>query len=103
VGSESSAGELVEIFTSGVGISSEDFKHLIIKKGPGRKNESKIWAAKGYDLQMKSFVSCLRQGKEPEITAIDGARAFLGCLLMLESAKSGGQPQIFDITRVLPD
>lgn len=103
VGSDASAGELVEIFASGVGVTSEDFKQIVVKKGARRKKESRIWAAKGYEAQMQSFVRCLRQGTEPEITALDGARALLGCLLMLESAQAGGEPRPFDINRVLPD
>jgi hypothetical protein len=51
---------------------------------------------------MHSFIKCLRDGIEPEITAADGAKAFLGCLLMLESARNDGEPQIFDIERVFP-
>lgn len=102
VGSPSSAGELVEIFAPGVGATSEDFKQLVLKKGSSRKRQSKLWAAKGYEEQMRSFVRCLREGIEPEITALDGAKALLGCLLMLESARNNGEPQTFDLTRVLP-
>lgn len=100
VGSVSSAGELVEVFAPGMGSSSEDFKQLILKNGTSRKKQSKLWAAKGYDDQMRSFVKCLREGIPPQITAMDGARALLGCLLMLESARSGGEPQQFDMTIV---
>jgi len=101
VGSDSSAGELVEVFAAGVGASSEDFKKLTIMKGSRRKKQSKIWAAKGYEEQMQSFVSRLRSGIEPEVTAVDGARALLGCLLMLESARKGGEPQNFDMGTVI--
>jgi predicted dehydrogenase len=103
VGSDSSAGELVEFYAPGIGASSEDFKQLVVKKGSTRKKQSKVWAAKGYEAQMQSFVRCLREGREPEITVLDGAKAFLGCLLMLESARNEGAPQPFDIERVLPD
>jgi predicted dehydrogenase/threonine dehydrogenase-like Zn-dependent dehydrogenase len=103
VGSDSSAGELVEFYAPGIGASSEDFKQLVVKKGSTRKKQSKVWAAKGYEAQMQSFVRCLREGREPEITVLDGAKAFLGCLLMLESARNEGAPQNFDIERVLPD
>jgi predicted dehydrogenase/threonine dehydrogenase-like Zn-dependent dehydrogenase len=103
VGSDSSAGEFVEFFAPGIGASSEDFKQLVVKKGSSRKKQSKIWAAKGYDAQMQSFVKCLREGIAPEITALDGAKAFLGCQLMLESARNEGTPQIFDVERILPD
>jgi predicted dehydrogenase len=103
VGSDSSAGELVEFYAPGIGASSEDFKQLVVKKGSTRKKQSKVWAAKGYEAQLQSFVRCLREGREPEITVLDGAKAFLGCLLMLESARNDGSPQTFDIERVLPD
>lgn len=102
VGSDSSAGELVEVFAPGIGATSEDFKQLVLKKGSTRKKQSQIWASKGFDAQMQSFVKCLREGVEPEITALDGAKAFLGCWLMLESARNDGEPQIFDIEQVFP-
>lgn len=101
VGSDSAAGELVEIFAPGIGATSEDFKQLVLKKGSTRKKQTKIWAVKGYDAQMQSFVKCLREGIEPEITVLDGAKALLGCLLMLESARSGGAPQAFDLEKFL--
>jgi predicted dehydrogenase/threonine dehydrogenase-like Zn-dependent dehydrogenase len=95
VGSEASTGELVEVFAPGIGVSSEDFKQLIVKKGANRKKQSRIWAEKGYDAQMQSFIKRLREGREPEVTALDGVRATLGCLLMLEAARAE-TPQKFD-------
>ena len=37
---------------------------------------------------MESFVRNLRSGKAPEVSVIDGARATIVCLLMIESAKT---------------
>ena len=102
VGCDASAGELVEVFASGIGVSSEDFKQLSIKVGKRRNRSRKLWADKGFAEQMKSFVAALRSGDEPEVTALDGVKAFLGCKLMIESAESGGSAKTFDLSRVLP-
>lgn len=100
VGSDASAGELVECFAPGIGLISEDFKRLTVQQGSNRKTRTRLWPAKGYEAQMQSFVKSLIDGTEPEITAIDGAKAFLGAQLMLESARDGGQPKNFDFDRV---
>jgi polar amino acid transport system substrate-binding protein len=102
VGSDASAGELVEVFAPGIGVSSEDFKRIEIKEGGKRNRGRKIWAQKGFLEQMDSFVAAVRGGHDPSVTALDGAKAYLGCQLMLESAESGGFPMAFDISRVLP-
>ena len=88
VGSEASGGEMVEVFAPGVSVLSEDFKRLVVKKKK-RDGRSKIFAAKGYQEQLESFVKSIKNGTETEVTAIDGTRATLGCLLMLESARTG--------------
>ncbi len=95
IGSESSGGELVEVFAPGVALSAEDFKSLVVKK-KSRKTASKLFAAKGYDEQLASFVRSLKTGSETEVTVRDGTRATLGCLLMLESIATG-TPQKFDL------
>jgi hypothetical protein len=46
-----------------------------------------MFAEKGYGAQIDEFVSDLRSGKTPSVTVRDGARATIGCLRMLESAK----------------
>lgn len=99
VGSESSGGELVEVFSQGVSVLSEDFKRLVVKK-KDRKGRSKFFADKGYDEQLESFVKSLKSGTETEITAIDGTRATLGCLLMLESVRTGN-PCEFNLDEIL--
>ena len=99
VGSEASAGEMVEVFAPGVSVLTEDFKRLVVKKAK-RDGRSKFFAAKGYTEQLESFVKSIKSGAETDITAIDGTRATLGCLLMLESVRTG-EVQDFDLERVL--
>jgi predicted dehydrogenase len=100
VGSEASAGEMVEVFAPGVSVLSEDFKRLVVKKQK-RDGRSRFFAAKGYQEQLESFVKSLKNGTETEITAVDGARATLGCLLMLESARNGGEAREFNLNEIL--
>ncbi len=99
VGSETSGGEMVEIFAPGVSVLTEDFKRLVTKKSK-REARSKFFAAKGYQEQLESFVRSIKTGAETEITAIDGTRATLGCLLMLEAARAG-EAQEFNLSEVL--
>jgi predicted dehydrogenase/threonine dehydrogenase-like Zn-dependent dehydrogenase len=87
VGSKTSGGERVELFAPGVGLLTEDFKSLSICKGM-RRTSSKWWAAKGYGEQLGSFVEAIRQGRAPEVTVEDGTRATVGCLRMLDAARS---------------
>jgi predicted dehydrogenase len=93
VGSEASSGEMVEVFAPGIAVMTEDFKRLTVKKST-RKTSSKLFAAKGYDAQLASFVESIREGSETPITVRDGVRATLGCLLMLKSIETG-QPCTF--------
>ena len=87
VGSKTSGGEHVEVFTQGVGAITEDFKTLTLN-GSSRKTKSSRWAEKGYAAQMSAFIEGLRAGRQPEVTVRDGARATIGCLRMLESART---------------
>ena len=86
VGSKTSGGERVEAFAQGVGAATEDFRRLSVQKGMVRK-QSKMWPDKGYEPQMAAFVAGIREGRAPEVTVHDGARATLGCLAMLQSAR----------------
>ena len=86
MGTSTSGGELVEVFAQGIGASTEDFKRLTIK-GRVPRTWKKMFAAKGYDAQLKAFFAAIQQGKKAEVTEIDGIRATVGCLRMLESAK----------------
>lgn len=87
VGSDASAGERVEVYAQGVGAWSEDFKKLAVS-GKTTTTRSKFFAQKGYEEQLESFLSRVKAGEPPEIDVIDGARATIGCLAMLESAKT---------------
>ncbi|MBK7708544.1 MAG: bi-domain-containing oxidoreductase [Acidobacteria bacterium] len=99
VGSESSGGEMVEVFAPGVSVLCEDFKRLVVKK-KSRKSRSRFFAAKGYQEQLESFVRSLKNGAETEISEIDGARATICCLAMLEAARTG-KTQTIDLAEVL--
>lgn len=99
IGSDSSGGEMVEVFAPGVAATTEDFKSLVVKK-KARKKSSKFFAAKGYDEQLSAFVDSVRNGTETPITVRDGIRATLGCLLMLRSAATG-EVQKFDLNEAM--
>ena len=100
VGGKASQGEKVEAFFEGGSIIAEDFKSLVVRTKAKRKLQSRIWPAKGYHAQMKSFISRVRNGEQPEVTVWDGARATIGALRMLESAKTM-QPCSIDVAAVL--
>lgn len=87
IGSKTSGGERVEAFVSGLGISSEDFKQLVIN-GRTRTRSKKLFADKGYNQQMRSFIESIQTGELPEVTVRDGTWATIACLKMLESAKT---------------
>ena len=87
VGSKTSNGERVEVFGQGFGVMTEDFKKLRISRRM-RQESSKIWPDKGYGSQMESFVRCIREGKPQEISALDGARASLVCVRIMESCRT---------------
>lgn len=99
VGSKTSGGERVEAFAQGVGVFSEDFKHLEIAAGM-RTRQNKMFADKGYREQLDSFFRSLREGKPPEVTVRDGARATIGCLRLMESARTLA-PAAIDLDSVL--
>ncbi|MDT5159249.1 MAG: hypothetical protein QOH51_3606 [Acidobacteriota bacterium] len=99
VGSKTSGGERVEVFAQGLGVATEDFKRLTTSTSL-RRTRSSWWGEKGYGAQLESFVERLRDGRAPEVTARDGARATIGCLRMLESARTL-QPRSIDLDAVL--
>ncbi len=86
VGSSTSGGERVEVFLDGLGISTEDFREIVIK-GKVRNRSKAMFADKGYNEQMRSFIQSIETGKSPEVTVRDGTWATIGCLKMLESAR----------------
>jgi predicted dehydrogenase len=93
VGSKSSGGERVEAFAPGVGAWTEDFKSATIA-GRMRHTHSRWWAEKGYAAQLRSFLDGIREGRAPEVTVRDGARATIGCLRMLEAARTASAVRI---------
>jgi predicted dehydrogenase len=99
VGSKTSGGERVEAFTQGLGISTEDFKRLGVNGSIAKSNRN-FFAEKGYDAQMQSFIDAIRKGVAPAVTIRDGVRATIGCLKILESARTGLPCQI-DLEAVL--
>jgi hypothetical protein len=65
-----------------------------------KRTRSKLWAEKGYGIQMESFIDSIRRGSPPAVTVIDGARSTIVCLAMLESARTGAPVRI-DLERSL--
>jgi predicted dehydrogenase/threonine dehydrogenase-like Zn-dependent dehydrogenase len=87
IGNKASQGERVEVYFSGGAASVEDFKRLTIAGGV-KRTKSSFWPHKGYVEQMKSFLTRIRSGEPPEVSVRDGARATIGALQMLESART---------------
>jgi predicted dehydrogenase len=86
VGSRTSAGERVEVFAPGMAVEVENFKRLSVQ-GQTLRTRKKWLPEKGYAEQINSFIEDLRIGRQPAVTARDGARATLVCLRLLESAR----------------
>lgn len=99
VGSKSSQGERVEAFAEGIGAFTSDFKRLEIA-GSSRRIKSCWFPEKGLMAHMQSFIDGIRAGKAPDVTERDGARATMGCLAMIESARTR-QPVELDLGRFL--
>ena len=95
VGSKTSGGERMEAFAQGLGVITEDFKHLYTRTSL-RHKQARLFPDKGYIAQLESFFAAIREGKAQAVTVRDGARATIGCLLMLESARSLA-PCTFDL------
>ena len=91
VGSARSAGERVEAFAPGLGVVSEDFKQLVVNTDQ-RSKKRRVFAQKGYEAQMSAFIRAIREGKPADVTVADGTRATVGCLRMLDAARTR-QPQ----------
>lgn len=99
VGSRTSGGERVEVFAEGLGAMTEDFKRLSIRTAIARRH-SRLYAEKGYASQLRAFFDAIRENCEPEVTVLDGARATIGCLQMLESARKLA-PSNIDLEEVM--
>lgn len=87
VGSRTSGGERVEVFASGLAAEAQDFKRSVTRTRMVRKRSS-MFAEKGYAEQMASFLAALQNGKQADIGVRDGVRATIGCLRMLDSART---------------
>lgn len=87
IGSKTSGGERVEVFAPGLGLITEGMKRLTVN-ATAAKTSSRWFAEKGYMAQMEAFILGLRTGDRPHVTARDGARASIGSLLMLKSART---------------
>lgn len=87
VGTKTSGGERVEVFAPGISIITEDMKRLIVNASL-RRTKKNWWAEKGYAAQLESFTNGIRNGNAPQVTVRDGARATVGGLRILESART---------------
>ena len=87
VGSKTSGGERTEAFIQGKAVITENFKRLTVQTITSR-TKKRMFPAKGYDAQIKSFLTRIHNGEPPEVTVLDGARATIGGLRMLESART---------------
>jgi predicted dehydrogenase/threonine dehydrogenase-like Zn-dependent dehydrogenase len=99
VGSKTSAGERVECFAPGFGVETDSFRFLAVLEGSAKK-QSTFFADKGYEPQMKSFLKAIQDGVQHPVGVVDGMRATLGCLKMLESARTG-EPCSIDLSSLL--
>jgi predicted dehydrogenase/threonine dehydrogenase-like Zn-dependent dehydrogenase len=99
VGSKTSGGERVEVYSEGLGAVTEDFKTVRIQRGRVRRNK-RMFAEKGYAAQMRDFFDAIRNGRSCAVTFQDGARATIGCLRMLEAARTR-QPCTIELATVL--
>ena len=86
IGSRTSGGERVEAFAAGGAVVCENFKRTTTM-GAVKRSTSRWFAEKGYAAQMEAFLAAVREGRAAPVTVRDGARATLGCLRMLESAR----------------
>ena len=99
VGSRTSGGERVEVFGDGIGVATEDFTRLDVR-GAARRTRSQWWPDKGYAGLVGAFLQAVREGKTPPVTVRDGSRATIGCLDMLESARTL-TPSAIELDRTL--
>jgi predicted dehydrogenase len=101
VGSKTSGGERVEVYAPGIGVATEDFKWLQTR-GARSTTRSRWWGDKGYAAQLEGFLEDVRAGRGPAVDVVDGARATLACLALLDSAREGESVSI-DLASVLGD
>lgn len=94
-GSSSSGGEKVEIFAPGIGVHVEDMKTLDIRSRSPKK-KSVYLPEKGYAAMLDHIVGAILKGERPSITELDGSRATIACLRLLESADHRGRSTAVD-------
>jgi hypothetical protein len=99
VGSRTSAGERVEVFAPGLAVAVENFKKISVQ-GQTLRTRKRWLPEKGYAAQIKALIEDLREGRQPAITARDGARATVVCRRLLESARQR-VPCAIDLDSVL--
>jgi predicted dehydrogenase len=87
VGSATSGGERVEVFAPSLGVTTENFKQLVVNTSRSKRSQ-RLFAEKGYGAQMSAFFDVLRRGGVPPVTIADGARATVGCLRILDAART---------------
>jgi hypothetical protein len=87
IGSKKAQCERVEVFANGITSMVQDFKRFESVSN-FKRTRSTLWAYKGYEDQLRSFFGRLADGKSPEVTVRDGARATLVCVEMLKSAQT---------------
>jgi len=87
VGHLAAGGERVEAFAPGITIATENFKRLEVI-ADSRLSRSVWFPKKGYFAQMLDFIRAIRDGQTPAVTVKDGARATLGCLRIMQSART---------------
>jgi predicted dehydrogenase/threonine dehydrogenase-like Zn-dependent dehydrogenase len=87
VGIREAAGERVEAFASGIRASTENFMRLATHAGL-RPQRRRLFPEKGYGAQLEAFLASVRNGTEPPVSVIDGARATLGCLRLLDACRT---------------
>jgi predicted dehydrogenase/threonine dehydrogenase-like Zn-dependent dehydrogenase len=94
--------ERLEVFADGKVVVLDDYKSLSIV-GPGpRVDVNNSSRDKGHNAEFQHFARALR-GEEPlRITALDGVRAAVCCLKVLDSLKSGEEVAI-DVQDVLAE
>ena len=93
VGTKTSGGERLEVFSPGISMITEDFKMLQVR-GSRRTNSTRWWPAKGYAEQLTGFLGAVRSGGRPAVDVMDGARATLACLRMLDAVRTRAAVEI---------
>ena len=87
VGTKTSGGERLEVFSPGISVVTEDFK-LLQTRGSRRTTSTRWWPAKGYAEQLTGFLAAVRSGGSAAVDVVDGTRATLSCLRLLEAVRS---------------